>query len=437
MKTFYKVLANTLIAAITNNFVWFALTYWVYLETNSVLATSIVGGIYLVATALSGFWFGAIVDHNKKKSAMLISSLVSLLVFLIGFVAYTALNPTGVFADVANPWLWGFVVLLFSGVIVGNIRTIAVPTTVTLLVPEQDRDRANGLTGTVIGIAFSITSFASGIVLAYGGMRWVLLLSIVLTALAILHLLFIDIPEQKIVKTEGQSKGIDIKGTIAVVAVIPGLFGLIFFNMFNNFLGGVFMSLMDAYGLSLVSVQVWGVLWGVLSFAFIFGGMLVAKRGVGANPVRTLFTMNLVLWAISMFFAIQPWIWLLALSMFVYLALIPIIEASEQTIVQKVVPYERQGRVFGFAQSVEQAASPLTAFLIGPIAQFIFIPLMTTGAGVNLIGDWFGVGQGRGIALVFILTGFIGLLITVLAMRSQSYRLLSAKYQEGQRGVTQ
>lgn len=431
MKTFYKVLANTLVAAVTNNFVWFALTYWVYLETNSVLATSIVGGIYLVATALCGFWFGAIVDHNKKKSAMLISSLVSLLVFLIGFVAYAALNPTGVFADVANPWLWGFVVLLFTGVIVGNIRTIAVPTTVTLLVSEQDRDRANGLTGTVIGIAFSITSFASGIVLAYGGMHWVLLLSIVLTAVAILHLLFIDIPEQKIIHTEGQSKGIDIKGTIAVVAVIPGLFGLIFFNMFNNFLGGVFMSLMDAYGLSLVSVQVWGVLWGVLSFAFIFGGMLVAKRGVGANPVRTLFTMNLVLWAISMFFAIQPWIWLLALSMFVYLALIPVIEASEQTIVQKVVPYERQGRVFGFAQSVEQAASPLTAFLIGPIAQFIFIPLMTTGAGVNLIGDWFGVGQGRGIALVFILTGFIGLLVTVLAMRSKSYRLLSAKYQDG------
>ena len=48
--------------------------------------------------------------------------------------------------------------------------------------------------------------------------------------------------------------------------------------------------------------------------------------------------------------------------------------ATEQTILQRVVPYERQGRVFGFAQSVEMAASPLTAFLMGPLTQLFFIP---------------------------------------------------------------
>lgn len=54
----------------------------------------------------------------------------------------------------------------------------------------------------------------------------------------------------------------------------------------------------------------------------------------------------------------------------------PIAEACEQTILQKVVPFERQGRVFGFAQSVEQTASPLTAFFIGPIAELFVIPFM-------------------------------------------------------------
>ncbi|HKZ39790.1 MAG TPA: hypothetical protein VJ044_02445, partial [Candidatus Hodarchaeales archaeon] len=66
-----------------------------------------------------------------------------------------------------------------------------------------------------------------------------------------------------------------------------------------------------------------------------------------------------------------------------------------------------------------------TAFLIGPIAQMIFIPFMTTGAGVDLIGSWFGVGVGRGIALVFILAGIIGLTVTLIAMRSRPYRLLA------------
>jgi MFS transporter, DHA3 family, multidrug efflux protein len=114
--------------------------------------------------------------------------------------------------------------------------------------------------------------------------------------------------------------------------------------------------------------------------------------------------------------------------MAVYMLLIPYAEASEQTILQKVVPYRRQGRVFGFAQSVEMAASPLTAFLIGPITQLIFIPFMTTGAGADLIGSWFGTGPDRGIALVFVLTGAIGLAITIIALGSRPYRQLSERY---------
>ena len=114
--------------------------------------------------------------------------------------------------------------------------------------------------------------------------------------------------------------------------------------------------------------------------------------------------------------------------MFVYICLMPFIEAAEQTVLQKVVPSERQGRVFGFAQSVEQAASPLTAFLISPIAQFVVIPFMTTGAGAELIGAWFGTGPDRGLALVFTVTGLIGLAVTLVALGSRAYRQLSAHY---------
>ena len=39
MKTFKILLANSLLAGVTNNFVWFALIFWGYLETQSVLVT--------------------------------------------------------------------------------------------------------------------------------------------------------------------------------------------------------------------------------------------------------------------------------------------------------------------------------------------------------------------------------------------------------------
>lgn len=257
-----------------------------------------------------------------------------------------------------------------------------------------------------------------------------LLFAIGLTLLIIIHLWTLSIPEKEVVHTGTQTTNIDIRGTIQAIRVVPGLFALIFFNTFNNFLGGVFMSLMDAYGLSLVSVQAWGVLWGFLSLGFIVGGLVIAKKGLGKKPLRTLFLVNTFLWTICIFFTIQASIVFLTIGMFLYLCLIPVVEASEQTILQKVIPPERQGRVFGFAQSIEQAASPLTAFIIGPIAQFVFIPFMTTGAGVDLIGSWFGTGTDRGIALLFTVTGLIGLIVTITAMQSYSYRKLSENYQK-------
>jgi len=185
---------------------------------------------------------------------------------------------------------------------------------------------------------------------------------------------------------------------------------------------------MDAYGLSLVSVQTWGILWGFLSLGFIVGGLIVARKGLGKNPLKTLFLANIAMWIVAIFFTIQAAILLLTIGLFIYLCLIPVVEAAEQIILQTVIPYERQGRVFGFAQSIEQAASPLTALMVGPLAQFIFIPFMTTGAGVELLGPWFGTGTDRGIALLFTVTGALGLLVTVLAMRSRPYQELSIKY---------
>jgi DHA3 family multidrug efflux protein-like MFS transporter len=188
------------------------------------------------------------------------------------------------------------------------------------------------------------------------------------------------------------------------------------------------MALLDAYGLSLVSVQVWGLLFGVLSTAFIVSGIVISKTGLGSNPLRTLLLVNLITWSVCCVFTLQSSIWLLAGGCFVWMLLGPYAEAAEHTTLQKVVPLERQGRVFGFAQSVEQSASPLTAFLIGPLTQFYFIPLMTDGAGADAIGDWFGRGPERGIALVFTLAGIVGVLVTILAFKSPQYRQLSAFY---------
>jgi DHA3 family multidrug efflux protein-like MFS transporter len=428
MKTFYHLLANTLVASVTNFTIWFAITFYVFLQTRSVFATAIIAGIYAAFTAATGIWFGSLVDHNRKRNVMLGSSLVSLFFYIVSFIGYVTADPAA-FKDPSSPILWAFVLFVMFGVLVGNLRMIAMPTVVTLLVDPDKRDKANGLVGTASGISFLVTSVISGFLVAAGGMYYALILAIVVMAATIAHLAFLKVEEKKIVHIDGQQK-VDLKGTYKIVRAVPGLIALILFTTFNNFLGGVFMALMDAYGLSLVSVQVWGLLWGFLSTGFIVSGIIIAKTGLGKNPLKALLLANLVMWTVSCLFTVRESIVITTIGMYIYMLVFPYIEASEQTIMQKVVPYERQGRVFGFAQSLEQLATPVTAFLIGPIAQFIAIPWMTTGGGADLIGSWFGTGADRGIALVFTITGVIGLIATIVALRSKPYKRLSTRYLE-------
>ena len=188
------------------------------------------------------------------------------------------------------------------------------------------------------------------------------------------------------------------------------------------------MALIDAYGLSLVSVHTWGLMWGMLSLLFIVGGMIVSRYGAGSSPLRTLLVMNIFSWAACIFFAIQPWVWLLVLGSAIWMITNPIIEACEQTVLQTVVPQERQGRVVGVTQSLESAVAPLTTLLIGPITHYLVVPFMTTGWGAQTIGAWFGTGQARAMALVFTVAGIIGTLVACLAFRTKSYRLLSVQY---------
>lgn len=426
-RLFFHILWNTLLASVANNFLWFALVFWAYIETRSVLVTSLIGGLYLWSVLISWIFFWAIVDHHKKKIAMLGSTSISFFLYLCAAAVFFT-HPIDVFTRSGSLILWVLIIIIMLAVVVGNIRMIAMSTMMTLLFDDEHRDKANGMFGIANGIAFWIVSVFSGLTIGQLGMGWAILFTLIASFISIVHLTWISFPEEKLTHHEEKHKKVDIMGTIKIIGSIGGLFALIFFSMFNNFLGWVFMSLMDPYWLSLVSVEIWWFIWGFLSLWFIVWGMLITKWGLGKNPIKTLLLVNAIMWIVCIFFTSITSIILTTIWLFIFTSLHPFIEAAEQTILQKVVPFERQGRVFWFSQSVEQVASPLTAFFIGPIAEFFVIPFMDSERGVGLFGSWFGSGQDRAIALIFSIAWIIGLVVTLLAFASKSYKKLSASY---------
>jgi MFS transporter, DHA3 family, multidrug efflux protein len=427
MRKFYTLLANHLFASVSTGFVWFAVTFWIYLQTRSVMMTAYIAGIFTVCNLLSAFAFGKYVDNNKKKTSFIVGSFLSLLFFIAATVLFYTYDLGAVTQYTSVP-LWIFIILCVAGSVCGNLRQVALSVAVNLFFEESKRDRGNGLVATVSAISFGLTSVLSGFAISYIGMGYSMLAAIFVTALVILHATTLRIEEPDIqVKEVDKSDSDTFKKTFAYIQSTPILLPLILFTVFNNFLGGVFMALMDAYGLSLVSVQVWGVLWGVLSLTFIISGLFISRYGIGKNPAQTIMVCNFVSWFVCIFFSLYGSIILFLIGVITWMLLGPYIESAEQTILQKIVEYQNQGKVIGFSQTLESAVTPATAFLIGPLAEFFFIPFMNEGLGKIYLGSFYGEGNMAGIGLIFSITGLLGTIFAVWAMRTKTYKELYEK----------
>lgn len=416
-RLFLHLIGNQILSGTATAFIWFALIFWVFLETHSILATSLIAGTFGILNALTAFPFGWIVDHQKKKTVLLFSNVLSVLAFGLGYFILSTYSAEQ-FQRAGSPVLWLLIIILMFGSIAGNLRMISFSPIVTFLFKPEERDKKNGLLGVSNGITFAITSVLSGLSIGFLGMEKTILFAILALGVSLLYLLFIPLHEDKIVHHEDHP---DFKGekrsTLKLIRQTPGFTGLLFFAIFNNLLGGVFMALMDAYGLSLVSVQSWGILWGFLSIMTIVGGLIASRYGTGKDPLKTLILLNALTWFTCIFFPLKASIVLLAIGGIAWMLFFPIIEASEQTIIQKVIPLKQQGRVIGVMQSLENATAPLTSLFIGPLTQIWIVPLV-------------GGNQTRAMALVFIIAGIFGTLLSILAWNSKYRRELSKTYQK-------
>lgn len=156
MKRFLRVLVNIAVANTSAYLLWSAFSFWIYLETKSVLVLSVLSGTYMLLVTISSMFFGTIVDKHKKKKVMMGAS-VATMVFLLLASAIFLLSDRAQIANIHAPAFWLFSLPLLLSALTGNLRAIALSTTVSILVPQQDYARANGLIGTIQGFGMIVS----------------------------------------------------------------------------------------------------------------------------------------------------------------------------------------------------------------------------------------------------------------------------------------
>ena len=86
---------------------------------------------------------------------------------------------------------------------------------------------------------------------------------------------------------------------------------------------------------------------------------------------------------------------------------------------------EVQGRVFAMRGAIAWSSFPLAYIVAGPLAEYIFQPLLVSeGLFANSLGKLIGVGEGRGIGLLFIAIGIFIIFATIVAYQYPPIRLV-------------
>lgn len=405
-RTFLVIWAGQLVSLLGSGLTAFALGVWVYQRSGSVTQFALIS---LFATlpgiALSPL-AGALVDRWDRRWAMMASDSGAALATL----AIAAL----IYFDALETWLL-YLALAVSSTF-GAIQWPAFTAASTVLVPKDDLTRAAGLRNFAQSGAMLMAPMLGGVLLVAIGIHGVILVDVGTFFFAVGTLLLVRIPRAA-ASAEGESSG--SLGHDAVVGWTymrsrVGLFGLLIVGTVSNLALGLVQVLAPPMALAFASASATGVAMTVAAAGMVAGSVLM---GVWRGPRLKI---NGVLGAMVacglciMVAGLRPSIVLFTVAGFLFFFGYAISGACGMAIWQMKVPADLQGRVFAVLRMFGWSTLPLAYLLAGPLADRVFEPLLSPSGGLaGSVGRLFGVGDGRGTAVLLSASGLLLLLVTL------------------------
>lgn len=418
MKVFILVWLGQLVSLLGSGFTGFALGVWVYQHTHSVTQFALISLCMTLPAIVISPIAGALVDRWDRRWTMLLSDcgagLCSLILALIVFTSQLE--------------VWHIYVVTFANSVSRTFQLPAYTATTTLLVPKEQLGRASGLIYLGQSASQLLSPVLGGVLLVTIQIQGVIVVDFATFLFAVVTLLLVRFPKVKTTAVAQASKSSlwnEVVYGWTYITARSGLLGLLIFLAINNFLTGTIGVLATPLVLSFASAAVLGIVLSISGSGMLIGSIMMSAWGGGKHLMTSIFSF-MVLSGLSIVIAgLRASASLFAFAIFVLFFGLPIVNGSIQVIFQRKVPAELQGRVFALVGTVAGASLPLAYVIAGPLADGVFKPLLLpNGPLARSVGQIIGVGPGRGIGLMFIVTGILVMLVTMIAYQYPSLRQL-------------
>lgn len=425
MRTFLIIWFGQLISIIGSGLTGFGLSVWIFEKTGQALPIALNALFFNLPRVLLAPIAGAIADRYNRRHIMILAD------------SGAAVTTLGVVALLFTGRLEVWHIYLSTAIssCFGAFQDPAYRASITMLVPKEDLARAGGLDQMSFAVQSILTPLLAGVLYAGFGLKAIILIDFVTFFFAVGALALVHIPQPKATSVAAEDRQRNRMWREAAfgwkyLLERPGLFGLLWYyavvNFFLTLSGVLFAPLVLSYG----TPTEMGVVQTFGGVAMLVGGLIMSIWG-GPKSRRIWGVIAAI--ALSGFgyllAGLRPSTLLIASAQFVILFFIPISAAISQAVWQMKVAPEIQGRVFAIRGMIAFSIMPVANIAAGILADKVFEPLMAHGGILSgtIIGATIGVGAGRGIALIFIISAFFLWLSSLYAFATPRIRNLEVE----------
>jgi MFS family permease len=398
-RTFLIVWFGQVISLVGSGLTWFGLGIWVFLETGSVTSLSMV----LLASNLPRIVLspiaGVLVDRWDRRWAMILSdagsgvgTIVIFVLFLNDSASVAALVAVGAFSSVFQAVQWP-----------------AYQASISLLVPKESYQRASGMVQMAEAIGQIVAPLLAAVAIVTFGVTGLVLIDVITFSFAILTLLIVRFPKPPKSAVGEGSKGSLWQETLFGFKYIfarHGLLALLVFFAAINLAFGFLGPMIIAFMLSVGTETTLGMSFTIGSTGMLVGSVVASTWVETERKVRGIIVASIVLGAMLITLGWTSSLFIIIGSMWVGMFAVPIAGAMSQAIWMVKVEPDVQGRVFAVRGMLSQLTYPLALLVAGPLADKVFVPLMTDSSSLgDFLQSIMGTGVASGYGLFFVSIG--------------------------------
>lgn len=421
LRTFYIILLTQTLSIIGSRISGLAIGFAIFAQTGQATPLALVSFFGALPSVLAGGVAGVLADRWDRRKIIMLADLgqaVATVFLLFSF-------GSGGFQ------LWHLYLATLFQSICATFQYPAFSASVTLMVPDEQRDRVNmlqQLSGPLAGI---IAPPVAGMVYAALGVTGAIALDLASFLLAVAVVAAIRIP-QPTETHEGRalrgSVRTEILGGFQYMWARRPLFWLALAAAAINFVLGGVMTLTLPYLLARLgdapnAEAVAGALLAVINLGGLVGGITMSLWGRAKRRMNTVLGSIFVMGFFLMLFGMAETAPLLGLALFFMIFPSPAVNGILMSLLQAKVAPDVQGRVFAVLGMTSQVLTPIAYLIAGPLADQVFEPAART-AGWNAVAPLVGSGAGAGMGLMYVIAGGAVIVVAVLSTATYSLRNL-------------